>query len=167
MTAEFAIRTATRADVPAIKHVLATTWHATYDAIDGPEAVARITDVWHAESVLEGQLDQPGSCFLVAETGTVGIVGTALARRPMGAATVELSRLYILPAYQGAGLGRRLLAAALAPFAGARSVTLEVAPENAGAIAFYVRQGFVPAGRTQNCGQPGSGLAAAIYRKNL
>jgi ribosomal protein S18 acetylase RimI-like enzyme len=160
------IRPATLADLPAIRDVLVTTWHATYDHIDGPEAVTRITDVWHALDVLRPQIEQPGSCFLVATTAAGDIIATSLALlRPDG--TVSLSRLYILPEFQRGGLGSRLLAATLAPFAAAKTVTLEVAPENASAIAFYERHGFTHVAATQNCGKPGSGLAALIYQKVL
>jgi ribosomal protein S18 acetylase RimI-like enzyme len=160
------IRPATLADLPAIREVLVTTWHATYDPIDGPEAVTRITDVWHAPDALRAQLNQPDSCFLVAETVNGHIVATSLARLgPDG--NVNLSRLYILPDFQRGGLGSRMLAATLKPFASAKLVALEVAPENASAIAFYERHGFKQADHTQNCGKPGSGSAALIFHKTL
>jgi ribosomal protein S18 acetylase RimI-like enzyme len=161
------IRRAALADLPAIRDVLVTTWHATYDHIDGPEAVTRITDAWHALPVLEHQLNQPRSCFLLAATAGGQVVATSLASLQSDATTVALSRIYILPDQQRAGLGTRLLRETLAPFAGATLVTLEVAPENLAAIAFYERQGFRHAARTQNCGNPASGIAALIYQKNL
>jgi ribosomal protein S18 acetylase RimI-like enzyme len=159
-------RPATLADVPAIRDVLVTTWHATYDRIDGPEAVTRITDVWHAVEVLHRQVDQPGSCFLLAETNTGQVVATSLAVLLPDDTTIALSRLYILPTYQRGGLGTRLLRETLTAF-GAKLVTLEVAPENTQAIAFYVRHGFTRVADTQNCGNPDSGIAALIYHKVL
>ncbi len=161
------IRPATPADLPAIRDCLVATWHATYDHIDGPEAVTRVTDVWHAVDVLARQLDQPGYCFQLAETATGQVVATSLAMLQSDGVTVALSRLYILPAYQRVGLGSRLLRATLAPFPGAKVVSLEVAPENTAAIAFYERHGFTQVAETQNCGNPGSGIAALIYQKML
>jgi ribosomal protein S18 acetylase RimI-like enzyme len=161
------IRPATLADIPAIRDVLVTTWHATYDHIDGPEAVTRISDVWHAPDLLQRQVDQPGSCFLLAETETGQVVATSLAMLQPDTTTVALSRIYILPTYQHGGLGTRLLRQTLAPFADARLITLEVAPENIAAIAFYERHGFQRVAQTQNCGNPGSGIAALIYQKVL
>jgi ribosomal protein S18 acetylase RimI-like enzyme len=55
----------------------------------------------------------------------------------------------------------------LASFATARRVQLEVAPQNARAIAFYRAQGYSQVSTTQNCGEPGSGLAALIFEKTL
>jgi ribosomal protein S18 acetylase RimI-like enzyme len=161
------IRSASRADIPAIRAVLVTTWHATYDHIDGPEAVTRITDVWHAPDLLQRPVGQPGSSFLLAATDTGQVVATSLAILQPDAATVVLARIYILPTFQRGGLGTRLLRQTLAPFAGAKRVTLEVAPENAAAIAFYERHGFNYAAQTQNCGNPGSGIAALVYQKVL
>jgi ribosomal protein S18 acetylase RimI-like enzyme len=161
------IRPATLADIPAIRDVLVATWHATYDHIDGPEAVTRITDVWHAVEVLQRQVDQPGSCFLLAETDRGQVVATSLAILQRDPTTVTLSRIYILPTRQRGGLGTRLLQATLTPFTGAKLVTLEVAPENTAAIAFYERHGFEHVSQTRNCGNPGSGIAALIYQKVL
>jgi ribosomal protein S18 acetylase RimI-like enzyme len=163
----FTIRPATVDDVPAIRNVLVTTWHATYDHIDGVEAVTRTTDVWHALHVLENQVNQPGSCCLLAETASGQVVATSLAILQPDAVTVALSRLYILPTSQRGGLGTQMLRATLAPFAGAKLITLEVAAENIAAIAFYQRHGFNHVARTQNCGNPGSGIAALVYQKVL
>jgi ribosomal protein S18 acetylase RimI-like enzyme len=161
------IRPSTLADIPAIRDVLVTTWHATYDHIDSPEAVTRITDVWHAVDVLQRQVDQPGGCFLLAETDTGQVVATSLAILQPDTTTVMLARIYILPTHQRGGLGSRLLQATLAPFAGAKLITLEVAAENTSAITFYERHGFHHVAQTQECGSPGSGIAALIYHKIL
>jgi GNAT superfamily N-acetyltransferase len=165
------IRPAAVADLAAVRDVLVTTWHDTYDAIDGPEAVTRITDLWHSVAVLNAQLTnsrhQP-SVFLVAtERQTGQIVATSLAHLEPDGATVMLARLYCRPEHQRTGLGSRLLQVTLASFATARRVQLEVAPQNARAIAFYRAQGYSQVSTTQNCGEPGSGLAALIFEKTL
>jgi ribosomal protein S18 acetylase RimI-like enzyme len=161
------IRPVTLADIPAVRNVLVTTWHATYDHIDGPEAVTRITGVWHAVEVLQRQLNQPGSCYLLAETETGQVVATSLANLQPDSTTVALSRLYVLPDYQHDGLGSRLLRETLMPFAVAQLITLEVAPENTAAIAFYERHGFHRVSETHHCGNSASGIAALIYQKVL
>ena len=165
MTAAYDIRAATPEDLVAIREVLVTTWHATYDHVDGSEAVTRITDVWHALDVLRRQLDQPASCCLVSTTAAGEIIATSFAL--LQGDTINLSRIYILPEHQRRGLGAKILAASLDALPGATRITLEVSPENASAIAFYERHGFALVARTQNCGKPGSGLAALIYQKQL
>lgn len=61
-----------------------------------------------------------------------------------GCSGLFVEDIYVEPALRGAGLGRRLLDAALQAEAhrGARFIKLEVSMENASAIAFYQRLGF-------------------------
>lgn len=66
MTSTYKIREAAPENLSSIRDILVTTWHATYDHIDGPDAVTRITNLWHAVDVLRSQLNQPHSCSLVA-----------------------------------------------------------------------------------------------------
>jgi ribosomal protein S18 acetylase RimI-like enzyme len=169
--ASYLIRPATAYDLPAVRDVLVATWHASYDHIFGAADVTAITDVWHALPALARDAGRPGVEFLVAQTPEHAIVATSLARltQPGGAdgVTVTLSRFYILPEHQRTGLGARLLAATLAPFASAKLVTLEVDPQNAPAIAFYQRHGFRRAPATQNCGAPSPGSATLTYQRAL
>ena len=55
---------------------------------------------------------------------------------------VWIKKLYVLSSIRGLGLGRRLLATAIAAFPGATSVGLYVNNGNAPAIGFYRTQGF-------------------------
>jgi ribosomal protein S18 acetylase RimI-like enzyme len=168
LSQQYDIRPATADDLTAVRAVLVTTWHDTYDAIDGPEAVTRITNIWHSIAALQTQLAKPGISFLVATARDTGaVVATSLASLSPDEGAVTVSRLYILPALQRSGLGQHLLKATLAGFPQATRVSLEVAPQNARAIAFYRAQGFHQVSTTQNCGEPGSGLAALIYEKTL
>ncbi|MDQ2717701.1 MAG: GNAT family N-acetyltransferase [Chloroflexota bacterium] len=54
--------------------------------------------------------------------------------------------LYVLPEYQGQGVGKRLLQAALQWFGAGKEIVLNVAAYNEKAIAFYRAFGFVQAG---------------------
>jgi ribosomal protein S18 acetylase RimI-like enzyme len=156
------VRDATEADLPAVQAVLRATWHATYDRIYGADEVAAISSTWHAPCALARDLGRADAALLVAERSGA-IVGTALGRFT-APHTLELSRLYVLPGEQGHGIGRALFQATLARFPGAKHVTLDVAPENAGAITFYERLGFAKAGQSPECGQSGSGSAALLYQ---
>jgi len=53
-----------------------------------------------------------------------------------------LGRLYVLPTVSVSGIGRRLLAAAIAAHPEATTVALKVEAANAAARAFYAGQGF-------------------------
>ncbi len=88
------------------------------------------------------------------------IVATASATRTK-MESVALNRLYVRPAYQGLGIGERLLRATLAHFPECKTVSLEVEPRNKDAIAFYVARGFRKTGETSNCGVADSGNSSA------
>lgn len=72
----------------------------------------------------------------------VGFASTAPPRDEDPPRDLELAAIYLLAAHQGIGLGRLLLDATL----GERPASLWVLDENARAIEFYRRNGFVPDG---------------------
>jgi ribosomal-protein-alanine N-acetyltransferase len=83
---------------------------------------------------------------LVAEED--GALRGYLAAQRQGYATVFISRLGVHPLHQGRGIGRRLLAEALAQWraAGIKEVYLNTQEDNLRARRFYERMGFAPTG---------------------
>jgi GNAT superfamily N-acetyltransferase len=81
----------------------------------------------------------------VAESAP-GIVGMCLARKEDEVRHIQA--LYVLPDFQGQGIGRRLIQRALAWLGADRPVTLGEATYNSRAIAFYERLGYVPSGNS-------------------
>jgi len=79
-------------DVDAVRRLLIRTWHATYDAIMGAEAVTTITNTWHAPDRLRAQCCAPDAMFLVAEA-TAELVAMASARHAEN--MLQLDRLYV------------------------------------------------------------------------
>lgn len=138
-TAGLIIRDAEAADLPAVRALLVETWHATYDGIYGWQRVAEITNAWHSLENLQAQLAR-GEIFLVGLIGDE-MVATASARLERDRAAL-LTRLYVLPARQGVGIGRTLLQVTLACFPHAPVARLEVESQNEPAITFYERMGF-------------------------
>lgn len=134
------IRDAEPADLPAVRSLLVETWHATYDGIYGWQRVAEITNAWHSLENLTAQLGRDGGAFLVALVGDE-IVATSSARLESDG-TAMLTRLYVLPPWQGTGIGRTLLQVTLACFPHAPVARLEVESQNEPSIAFYERMGF-------------------------
>lgn len=145
MTAE--IRRARPGEETAVSRLLAEIWHATHDADLGRDKVTEITTKWHAPVLLRAQIGDPAKCFLVAEASDGNLVGHAMSWLD-GDATVNLLRLYVLPARQGGGLGRRLLGETIAAYPAARVLRLEVQAQNAPAIRFYERLGLRATGNT-------------------
>ena len=147
------VRPAEREDIPAIRLLLAETWHAAYDPLFGAERVAAMTEAWHSEDNLGREQDEAEAfpakrIFLVAEEQGA-LVATASAVL-MDEETVKLTRLYILPDHQRRGLGRAMLEQCFAHFLLAHRGQLEVLAGNASAIAFYRRFGFSEAATTAN-----------------
>lgn len=134
------IRDAEAADLPAVRGLLVETWHATYDGIYGWRRVAEITNAWHSLDNLTAQLGRDSGAFLIALVGDE-IIATSSARLEPDRAAL-LTRLYVLPQYQGVGVGRTLLQVTLACFPQAPVARLEVESQNEPAIVFYERMGF-------------------------
>jgi ribosomal protein S18 acetylase RimI-like enzyme len=160
------IRPATAGDIAAVRDLLVTTWHDTYDVFYGADEVTRITDQWHSVEALTRQLETAGLVFLVAEAADGRLAGTALAGFE-SEALVQLHRLHVAPAAQSRGVGSRLVAAVVARFPQAAAMRLYVEPRNTRAIRFYEAGGFAKVSQVSDCGMPGSGLAALVMERRL
>jgi ribosomal protein S18 acetylase RimI-like enzyme len=137
---EVSIRSAEPSDAALVRRMLAETWHHTYDRLLGSEKVSTVTTNWHSQEMLSRQIADPKVAFLVATEGN-GVVGHALGRADAGGEIV-LSRLYVLPARQSEGIGRRLLQALLDTFPGAVAMSAAVHAGNEAALRFYMAAGF-------------------------
>ena len=162
--ATIVIRPAGADDAGEVSALLRTAWHATYDALYGPDRVAELTARWHAPDRLASEVRQLNTIFLVA-CDADRIVGMASAREH--APALMLDRLYVLPSEQGRGIGRLLLHAVIDACDGALRVDLEVEPRNAGAIRFYEREGFTVTGSTGDCGGGGDAIPALVMSRRL
>lgn len=145
------IRDATPTDIPSIQDIARSTWADTYQGVIPEDAQAAVLNRAYSREVLEISLDRH-QAFLVAEvredprTGS-GALG-AFVDVDFNGQRVNLHCLYVLPAYQRLGLGRRLLEAAVAQtrhiLPKSRSVPLvaHVERDNPKARAFYRKMGF-------------------------
>jgi ribosomal protein S18 acetylase RimI-like enzyme len=163
MTAE--IRRAWPGEEAVVSRLLEVVWHATHDAQLGRDKVAEITAKWHAPALLRAQIDNPEKCFLVAEAADSNLVGHAMSWLD-GDGAINLLRLYVLPGWQGRGLGSDLLAAAIAAYPAGRLLRLEVQGGNEPAIRFYERMGLRVVGDTAERGGL-TDIAALVMEKSL
>jgi ribosomal protein S18 acetylase RimI-like enzyme len=139
-------------DVRDMQEVFYRTWLATYpnrehgvttddiefhfkDAFTDETLAARAEKIAHPAK---------GSTLLLAKEGE-RVVG--LCRTVVSDAENRLQAMYILPEYQGQGIGRMLWGEALKIFTPDRNILVEVAEYNAKAISFYGKLGFVDTGR--------------------
>jgi len=136
---ELAIRPVRAADVPQVVDLV----RAVLAEFRLSFGVGSATD----DAVLElpGSYESQGGAFWVAERDGE-ILGTCgIAPLPEDRATFELRKMYLAPRARGAGVGRSLLAAALA-FVRSRDgarIVLDTTHEMKDAIRFYERAGFV------------------------
>lgn len=124
-------------------YLIRPTTPADLEALEALEAIA-FSDPWN-RAMLEEALISRGAVAMVAEVDG-RIVGSVMARSV--AAEGEILSLSVDPTKRRAGLGRELLAAAVAALRdhGVVDVWLEVRASNHAAISLYQQAGFVAAG---------------------
>lgn len=161
------VRTASENDIEAIRELLAETWHATYDALHGAEKVSALIARWHTPDAIRASISKKDGEFLVADNGKrLGGMGFAAMSKSM-TKTAVLHQLYVRPACQNEGIGRDIFAELETCFPDAEILRLEVDAQNARAVSFYSRLGFIEVDRTKNCGEADSGIEAIIMEKPL
>lgn len=107
------------------------TWQKTYPAIDFAERLAWWRDHWR------GLARTARIVIAEAENEMIGFV-------TVDPGTLYLDQIVVAPEYWGAGLASALIAEAKR--ASPRGLDLDVNTDNARAIAFYRKQGFVITG---------------------
>ena len=137
------IRLLSKAELPLVRQVADIVWPVTFRPILSEEQVAYMMEMMYAPSVMEREYDEGIQFRGVFDGGrAVGylIMGPCDAK----ADTLKLHKCYLLPDYQGRGLGSRMLqtAIALARADGYNFLRLNVNRHNEKAIRAYLRNGF-------------------------
>ena len=136
------IRRAGVTDLPNIETVARTAWPIVYAGIIPDEVQRRLLDDWYSQESLRRALAAPRSAFFVAESSGEVVAFAQYVRR--STESVELTRIYVLPARQRGGIGTLLLDAGLAEFAeeGLKRLTVSVERDNRIGRRVYERSGF-------------------------
>ena len=142
---DLTVRPMQPADLAATLDVWVDSWQAAYPAID-----FNARRGWISDRIAE--LERTGSRSFVALVDD-NIVGAMVVNPDSG----YLDQIVVATAHQGRGVAERLLADARA--VATRGLELHVNQDNARAIRFYEKQGFIKTGEDVN---PRSG--APIYR---
>lgn len=155
MTLDLTLRPATPDDATTISALAIQVFLDTYAADGVRPDLAREALREYAAEAFDARLREPQRRFVLAERGDglLGFAEVALAAQPApagGISGAELIRLYVQPAAQGMGLGRRLIRAAeaLASQAGRGALWLTAWDGNQRALAFYAREGYADVGAT-------------------
>lgn len=139
-------------DVEDIEEVFYKTWLATYPNEEFGITVDDIEDRFKDRQAPKGLAERKariadprsGSMLLVAKDAgrVVGVCYVVV-----HADKNQLQSLYVLPEYQGKGVGRALWHEAQKYLDSAKDTIVQVAIYNTNAIAFYERFGFVDTGK--------------------
>jgi GNAT superfamily N-acetyltransferase len=132
------VRIATVEDLPSFRYVGFVTWPPTYEPIAGAAYVVEKLDAYWSEDALLPSLVAGNA--LVAADGPI-VVGVS----EVGDLGVDLAlwKLYVLPLWQGQGVGTLLLKAVIETAAARdRSLFTQYVPDNSAAGEFYARHGF-------------------------
>lgn len=136
-------RPATRDDIPILRKLADTIWHACYADMLSRGQIEHMLAWMYAAETLERQMERGVAWELAldAEGAPVGFLSTT---HDAASGRMELNKLYLLPALQGRGNGQAMLQRVLvkAAAAGASEVHLRVNKGNRRAITAYERAGF-------------------------
>jgi diamine N-acetyltransferase len=147
----YSLRSASLADIDRLALIGSATFLETFAGILDGQAIVAHCRREHDASAYRRYLEAGAHAWLAEAESGQAPVGFALVAVPNlpGAAPdgsdLELKRIYTLSRFHGLGVGAALMAEAVehARREGARRLLLGVYRENARALAFYARQGFV------------------------
>jgi diamine N-acetyltransferase len=141
-TQPLSIRRANAADIPLLREMAERTWRQCYAAILSPEQMDyMLARMYAPEAITQEMADGVIWELAIEEDAPLGFHSCAFSP---GDECLKLHKLYVLPAAQGSGFGKALLARvrALAEALGARKIWLQVNKNNASAIRAYKRAGY-------------------------
>jgi ribosomal protein S18 acetylase RimI-like enzyme len=140
---ELLIREWRAADILAVRHITWETWIATYAAFVPVEDLRAYFDVHYTAEALGALMADPSNGgFLASSDGVpAGFVRTHWEEKE---GRFYVSSLYVLPRFQGKGVGGALMAASerKALARGASAVWLGVMEQNVRTLDWYKRTGF-------------------------
>lgn len=136
------VRRATPADLPEIRELGRVTLAASYAPLSGQAYADHVFATWCSPEALATSMRR--SANLVAMSGDE-IVGLATIGMQDGVAT--LWKLFVLPAYQGSGVGTLLINEAEKHAGGALSLRLSYFDGHEPAARFYRSRGFIEVSR--------------------
>ena len=140
---DITLRNWTKDDFPVVRNILLTTWKDTYSFIPEKDIVSYFEDFYGEDRLIE-ILNDPFSKGIIAEVNSVPAGWLKLFENLINK-KFFVSSLYILPGFQGYGLGKKLLneAYSIAKEKHFSKVWLGVMKQNTKALEWYKNLGFV------------------------
>jgi ribosomal protein S18 acetylase RimI-like enzyme len=138
-----AIRSASEAEIPALRALAEQIWRVSYAAMLAPGQIDYMLGWMYAPETIAREMAEG----VIWETASLDgdVIGFHSSTLDGQARRLKLNKLYVLPEQQGLGLGQQLLdrVHALAAQREMQEVWLQVNKQNARAIRAYERAGYV------------------------
>ncbi len=133
-----------REDLSGVREVTWLTWVDAYGPFIPSEDLRAYYDEHYSAGALDELFNDPAVTGFVSVADGL-VVGYLKTHHERSANRFSVSSVYILPQFQGKGLGNRLMALAeeQARGAGCSELWLGVMTQNRRALEWYVRHGFV------------------------
>lgn len=125
-------------DIPAVQHVATISWHATYEGIFPIDVQNNFLKVAYNTETLIKRMEKTHFFVAVVAGEVVGFANYSQAKD----GKMELIAIYLLPEFQGAGIGSALLQSALQGLGPIREIYVLVEKDNAIGMNFYKAKGF-------------------------
>ncbi len=140
---EINIREWTKPDFPIVKNILLTTWKDAYSFIPLSDIEKYFNDFYSDIRLIE-MFNDPFSKGLLAEVDSVPVGWMKLFDNIIEK-KLYVSSLYVLPGFQGYGIGKKLLnyAYSTAKEKHYNKVWLGVMKQNVKSLEWYIKLGFV------------------------
>jgi len=141
--AEITIRNWTREDFSIVKNILLTTWKTTYTFIPEADILTHFEKHYSEDRLIE-ILNDPFSKGIIAEVNSIPAGWLKLFEDHINK-KFFVSSLYVLPEYQGFGLGKKLLSESykIAKEKQFSKVWLGVMKQNVKSLEWYQNLGFI------------------------
>ena len=152
-TLDFKLRSIRSEDYPAIYRIAEVTWNKTFNKILTPEQIqAGMAANYTAEAINKALLEDENFIVLTECSHLVAFAAYKQTNKyleianttPTATPSIQLTKLYCLPEYQGKGCGKQLLEniEEIAQTQKLKSIHVLVNRYNEHAIAFYQKQGY-------------------------
>ncbi len=140
---EINIRNWTKEDFPIVKEILLTTWKDAYSFIPDKDIKIHFENFYSKDCLIE-MMDDPYTRGILAEANSVPVGWMKLFEDHINK-KLYVSSLYILPEYQGFGIGKKLLNEAYSIAKGKHfpKVWLGVMKQNVKSLEWYQNLGFI------------------------
>lgn len=136
---DFVIREMKEEDIPSVQYVAKTSWNDTYKDIIPAPVQEKFLGHAYSSDMMKQRL-QHSHLFVGEVDGKV--IGFANFSPIKHQDEAELGAIYLLPTYQGSGIGTALLHKGITMLKGVKKIYINVESENKTGKTFYTAKGF-------------------------